>query len=112
MFFDYIKEREGKESIVVENGFVVYSIGESSQNGNYIYIFDMFIKKEFRRDGITAELLIKRLYEVANKNSCKFVLATVDINTRTAPMALIFNLKNGFIPYNLDGYLIRLKKDL
>lgn len=72
LFADYKKEREGKEAIEVDNGFVTYKV-----YGDSVYIEDIFVSKEQRRTGLASQLADMVVIE-AKKQGCLKLLGTVD----------------------------------
>jgi len=107
MYFSYLKEREGRESIVTEHSFVTYNVYD-----DHIVIYDMYIKPEFRGIKEVSDDLIARLFQVANAHGCKKCVATIDISTKGAMKSLSFNIKHNFVIVCMKDNIITLVKDL
>lgn len=71
MFADYIKEREGVNLLETEHGFAIYVI-----TGKEIYLRDIFVKKEFRKQGIASQIADK-VAEIGKKAGCNIMSGSV-----------------------------------
>lgn len=69
----YIKEREGKDIIEDVRGFATYEIYGSEA----VYIVDIFVRKEFRNEGI-AKSYADAIASIARDKGIKLMLGSVD----------------------------------
>ena len=68
----YIKEREGFDSIVLEEGFISYKIF-----GEECYIRDIWADPDYRYKGVGTDLA-NRVTEIARAKGCKYLSGSVD----------------------------------
>lgn len=82
LYADYIKERENKECIDNEYGFITYKI-----SGADSYIVDFYVRPEYRRTGKGTELA-NLAAEAAKASRCTRLLGSVipDTNNSTESM--------------------------
>lgn len=73
LYSEYIKERENKHIIEFDNAFVSYKI-----NNNFLFIEDMYIRSEYRRNNIGKLLDTMIQYEAIN-NKCNYIICSVSI---------------------------------
>jgi GNAT superfamily N-acetyltransferase len=84
MYFDYLKEMQGVETLTKEHGFVTYQI----QNKE-CFIKDWYVKPEYRGK-VLAMRMIKEVEKLALEKCCDAITANVDIGTsRTDENTLI-----------------------
>lgn len=106
LYGDYILEREGRETIESENGFVTFKI-----YGIECLIQDMYVKPEFRKSGV-ANKMANKLTEIARDRGCKFLSASVSPNTTDSTTSLKAILSYGFKLAKIDSQLIWFTKEL
>lgn len=111
MFAEYVSEREGKKVLTHhDKGFLVYRY-EEIENEKCCYISDIFVKKEYRRQGVASEMM-KYLEDMAKLESCNFLIGGVQPLSKMGNESLKAWLKYGFEVSNTDIDLIVLKKGL
>jgi len=107
LYFEYIRERLGKESTVVpDKGFAIYF---DTPHG--LYVEEIYVKPECRREGV-AEALMVRLQHIAKERNFKYLIGSVEINSTNPEPSLIGMLKNGFKLHENSGSMIYLKKEI
>jgi ribosomal protein S18 acetylase RimI-like enzyme len=87
LWTDYLKEREGFESVETQYGFATFKI----TNGE-MYIRDLFVLPDFRRLGKATELA-DMLTDIAYERRCTLLLGTVSLglaSTTDSVKALLF----------------------
>jgi GNAT superfamily N-acetyltransferase len=90
LYAKYIKERQGREILENEDGFIIYEV-----IGKECFIADMFVVKDVRNLGVGADL-IKKL--ILKNTDCEIITATIWLwdkgakNTLRAAMAVGFEL--------------------
>ena len=105
MWLDYMKERFGYESLEMECGFALYSIGAP-----VLLLNDMYIKPEFRALGKGTELL-DQLVKIATDRGCDKIMAQVWTNDRNASATLNASFSRGFLVSRAEnGYIVITKK--
>lgn len=106
LYGKYINEREGREIVENEYGFITYIINEEN-----CFIHDAFVLPEYRRNG-AAKLLMNEIIKKARENGCKFLVAGVCPSTFGSNEALKIQLNYGFkLSSSTNNYII-LKKSL
>ena len=93
LYGKYIKERENCDIIEHESGFISYRIRDT-QLGLTLFIEDIFVLPEKRRQGIAAEFceLIK---SIAKKENCKQIMSGADPTTLNATESVAFQISMG-----------------
>jgi hypothetical protein len=107
LFAQYIKERENKEIIENDYGFVTYFF---LANGD-CYIEDVYIIPEKRRTKLASEFG-QQVELLAKECGSKKVLGSVDINANNKTESMKFLLSYGFKLCYISGSLIYLSKEL
>jgi predicted GNAT family acetyltransferase len=89
---NYVKEREGFETIENEGGYFEYKI-----TGEECYVRTMYIAPEFRGKGYAKDLAAK-VTEIAKASGCKYLLGSVvpTLNQLMATESLAMQIKYGF----------------
>jgi len=106
MYFDYLKEREGKEHFETERGFMVYKLA-----GEECHLAEIYLKPEHRASG-EFESMIVGLASMARSNGCKVISANVDLSDKGASRNVAAGLKVGFRIINAHNNIILLVKEL
>lgn len=106
LYAKYIREREGKEIIETEWGFVTYKI-----IGKEIYLADMYLTHEERNLGL-ASGLVKMLIDIGIKNECEVLTANVHLADKNANDTLSKALHLGFELAGANNGVILIAKKL
>ena len=113
LFKEYVKEREGCETLVVDGGFLTARLEHDKDGNNFLFINDFFVSKESRIKPRTAALkLINIAKSLALKNNCSYIQAVVWLNTENATESLKANLYYGFTPVAAMDNKILVQSDL
>ena len=75
LYAEYLKEREGISIIVKDFGFCSYKIID-----DYIYLVDIYIKKEKRRTGLAKDF-IEEVSDIGKENNCNSILGGFCLDT-------------------------------
>ncbi len=102
----YVQERLGLSIIEDERGFVTFEI-----MGGILWIRDMFVKKEYRQQGVAREW-IESLFIIANDNQCTQVSTHVCINSVGWDLSFKLMVGFGFIVVGQVDSLIYLTYNL
>ena len=107
LYFDYIKEREGYESVFIEGkAFATFII-----QGEEIYVRDVYVAEEFRKQGV-----LKSLYDlvsnIAIERDCKYMTGTVCPSMNGSTLGINALLAIGFELLESRNNVIILKKEL
>jgi hypothetical protein len=105
MYQDYLKEREGIETLQIDCGFILYKM----QPNGVLLISDIYIKPEFRgsrRCFALADAVINR----AKSKGCKEVACQVDTAANGVAQSMAVILKYGFVPYGSENGLVYFTK--
>jgi len=108
LYAAYIKEREGMDLIEKDYGFCTYKI-----INDYIYLADMFITKENRKNDLT-RVLLEEVTSVGKNNDCKFVLGSfcLDTNNWQSGKALVKALGFKFFEKQKKTNMIYVIKEI
>lgn len=106
LFSEYKLEREGKNVIENEYGFLVYQITQEM-----IYIEDIFVNKEYRLKGIGSKLADEAIEE-AKEYGCKKCIGSVVPNTQGATDSIAAMISYGFRLQASRDNFIWLEKDI
>jgi GNAT superfamily N-acetyltransferase len=106
LWADYIREREGKEIIETDEGFVTYEI-----SGESLYLVDMYVRPELRKTGV-AKAFAEEITRIAKKQGCKRLLTTVATNAAGVTISLKVILSYGFEFMQVAPGLLWFKKEI
>lgn len=108
MYFEYIKEREGLDHCLIDEGFFTYRV-----DGDEFYLANIFLKPEHRGTPATIKIMNK-IVEAAENASCKFISANIYLNdkgfNRTLKASLNFNF-NIQVAHNGCVTIVRKLRD-
>jgi len=90
LYGDYIKERESYQIMEDERGFATFAF-----NNHECYIRDVYIKPEFRKEGV-AKHFVDSIETIAKAAGCKKMIGSVDASMRGADASLKFVLGCGY----------------
>jgi len=108
LYAEYIKEREGMELIEKEYGFCTYKV-----INEYIYLADIYIKKDQRMKGL-AKALTDEVEEIGKNNKCNFILGSfcLDTNNWKSGKALVKSLGFKYFEKQRKTNMIYVSKEL
>lgn len=106
MWDQYIKEREGFETIKNDKGFVVYKIF-----GEECYIRDIFVVKEFRRTNVATELA-DEVMKVAKDAGCSKLTGTIVPHLPGSTGSMFGLMSYGFKLHSVNGDTVILSKEI
>lgn len=106
LFADYIKEREGLDTIENEHGFLSFRI-----INDVCYVRDLFVTKPERGRGY-ARVLYGQLLRVARDSQCKKISCFVDCRAPNAAESLAVILTGDFKVVAAEDGLITLEREL
>lgn len=104
MFDLYIKEREDFETIKNDKGFAIYKI-----LGDECYIKDIFVLKEYRKDGV-ASALADDIAKIAKDQGCNFLSGSVSLECGDPTASIKVLLAYGFQVVTFHNGLLWFKK--
>lgn len=87
---NYIKEREGYDSLITDEGFALYKI-----MGPECYIKDIYVHPDYRNKGIASELA-DQITHIAKQNGCKNLIGSVSTDCGNPTMSTKVLLAYGF----------------
>lgn len=90
LFAKYLSEREGKQIIEDERGFIVYKIV-----GEECYLAEGFVSEEARGSSAASDLF-RHLLAAAQAEGCKAITANIHLIDPGAMRTLAAALKRGF----------------
>ena len=113
LFKEYIKEREGCETLIVDNGFLTAKVEVDETNNKYLLINDFFVSKKDRVNAKkTAMKLLSLAKEAALKYNCLRICGIVWTNTDNATESLKANLYYGFKVIGTGNNCIYVESEL
>lgn len=106
MYDEYVKEREGLDTLTWDNGFIHYKI-----DGETCLLSDMYIKPEFRGKELSHEMA-NYLSNLARDKGCRVIMTICDLKGRNPESSLLTILKYGFKVFNIKETTIYFSKEL
>ena len=106
MYSQYVKEREGVETVELETGFYSYKLEDSC-----LFIVDLFVLPEFRSKKVGSEYG-EQLEAIAKKNGKNVILCAASLAAKNSEDAINFILSNGYKIINVTLSEIYFKKEL
>lgn len=91
MFAEYLKERDGVETIVFDCGFISYRIIE-----NQFYIAEYFLKPESRKSPKNIKQMMLRCFDIAVEKECETFGCHISLRNLNFNEVLLIRLKMGF----------------
>lgn len=108
LYFDYLKEREGKEVVETESYFFTYKhFGKNKQ----LYLSDFYVVPQSRNQKVGTEAMNK-VIEIAKSLNCSHVACTTDTNTNNWEKAASGLIGYGFQVIKEENGLIYYYKDI
>lgn len=108
MYADYVKERLGDGVLEGEKGFVTFRY---LNNKKSVYIVDIYIKPEFRKQHVASEMA-DIIVETAKKEGATELLGTVNPSSKNATASLKVLLGYGMILASCFQDVIVFKKEI
>lgn len=108
LFAEYLKEREGIDTLELEEGFATYQI-----RGELCYVIDIFVQRAARRSRV-GELLADTVSDIARAQGCKTLYGSIAPKFPGATESMKALIWYGFKIAELDDErgLIMLTKEL
>lgn len=105
-FKNYTEERTDKKVIENDQGFAVYQFAPE-----YVYIEDIYVTKEARKDGI-ASWYADQIASEAKSKGIHMMIGSVDPTAKGAETSVKVLLAYGFKLHASDQKLVWFKKEL
>jgi GNAT superfamily N-acetyltransferase len=106
LYADYIKEREGKELLELEQGFATYKIRPPE-----CYIVDIYVKPEYRKTGVAATMA-DFICAIAKDRGCTTLLGSVNTAAHGATSSMRVLLAYGMVLRAAKESMIYLSKEI
>lgn len=106
LYSEYIYERQGKEIVESEKGFATYYYLPDGA-----YIEDIFVKAEFRKEGIASQMA-DQIASIAKAKGYTKLFGTVVPSTNGSTNSLKTLLAYGFVLNSCTNNLIILEKGI
>ena len=97
---EYWKERDGRETIETDKGFISYWI-----DGDRLHIIDIFVYPEFRSQG-EALMLLNEAVQIGIKAGCNCGIAQADSRSLNATESIKFILSVGMKLLSVEGPIL------
>ena len=109
LYSKYIKEREGIDTVVHENGHG-YATYKKLDDGSY-YLIDIFVEKEYRRSHIATQLS-EQVKQIALADKATTMLGSVCLTTNGVTESLKAVLGDGFKYSHASNNTLYFKKEI
>lgn len=106
LYAAYVKEREGKDVLKNENGFITYKI-----IGQELFLADMFLVKKARGSEVVSQF-IEKLVQIGKDNKCSHISANIHLADSGANRTLKAALKLGFKLINANNNILVIVKEV
>lgn len=103
---EYWKEREGRETIENDKGFVSYKI-----EGDRLHIIDIFVYPEYRSQGEAVALAREAIAKGIEAN-CKCILGHADARALNVTESVRFLISVGMKILTVEGFMIYFIKEI
>lgn len=103
----YIKERENKEIIESDKGFVTYKFFDNGE----CYIQDIYVIPSERKTGLSTKMT-DEVAQIAKEKGCNALLGSICIDDKAASKNMQIWLNYGFKIHKNMGPMIYLRKDI
>lgn len=107
LYAKYLTERIGDHILEVEHGFATYRYTDKEN----VYIIDIFVEREYRRDGI-GTLMADKIVKEAKSKGCKFLLGSVVPTAKNSTDSMTALISYGMKIYSASDNFIVLKKEI
>ena len=109
LYSKYILEREGKETIEIDDrGFCTYIFIPEEEA---CWLADIYVEEGWRRSGLCYKMA-DMVADIARENKLKWLVGSVDLRSKTATESMKVVLNYGFRVSHMNGNLLMFKKDL
>lgn len=107
LYAQYIKEREGFESVEVEHGFATYI----QVDPDTVYLRDIFVEEGFRKQGIASELS-KMVMDISRILGAKRLTGSVCTDAKGVTVSMKALLADGFTFSHALGNMLYFAKEV
>lgn len=107
-YADYVKERMGDEIIENDVGFVTYRY---LNEGKSVYIVDLYIRPDFRREH-EASSLADQVVKIAKAKGAIELLGTVNTNAKNATQSMDVLIGYGMKFFSSTAEMLVFKKEV
>lgn len=108
LYVDYLKEREGIETIESEDGFLTYTMTEE-----YLYIVDVYTRPSARNEGVLRGLE-RQAEKIAKEHGLRFLMGSVALNVNgvAASLKVLHNRGYSFQSFDDDKKMMYFLKEI
>lgn len=106
LYADYLKERDGLETLSTEQGFAVYKF-----RGNECYIQDIYVVPKYRSLKV-ASSLANEIAKIAKKAGYHILTGSIDSRANGAKTSIKGLEAYGMKPYTTIGFMTYYAKEL
>lgn len=106
LYSDYLKEREGLETLEAHDGFALYKI-----NGNECYLQDIYVVPEKRKSHVATQMA-DAVAEIAKSRGCKWLVGSVSPAANNAHASLLVLISYGMKLQKADKDIIFFAKEI
>jgi GNAT superfamily N-acetyltransferase len=107
LYSQYLAEREDKQVLENEFGFVTYKI----INDNECYIQDIYVVPEMRKEGLSFKMR-DQVIELAKNMGCKTLIGSVSLDANDASRNLKIMLNDNWQVHGIAGNTLFLNKPI
>ena len=107
LYADYLKEREGRETVEEQDGFATYCY----PSAQVCYLVDIYVAPAARRQGLASKLA-DRVCEIAKAKGATALLGSVQPDLPSAAESMKALLGYGMRPTHIAGNLVYFVKEI
>lgn len=107
LYANYIKERQGDETVEVDEGFATYRFPDAET----VYLVDLYVLPDYRAKGL-ARLMGDRVAAIARKRGCKYMIGSVSLAARGAGSGMRVLLAYGMEPVSCGDGAVFFRKEI
>jgi GNAT superfamily N-acetyltransferase len=108
LYAQYLREKSTDHIYEHEFGFATFRY---LNDGNSVYIIDIYVVPEMRRQGYAFDL-VDKIVKIAKENGCTELLGTIAVNSTYSSISLKGHLSYGLDIISAADNVIILKKDI
>ncbi len=108
LYAQYLKERTNDKIVEIEHGFATYRYQD---DGKTVYIVDIFVKREFRKDGFATKMA-DRIAKEAKEKGCTKMLGSVVPSAKNSTISMQVLLAYGMTLYSSINDFVMFEKEI
>lgn len=111
MYAAYLMEQESTSLYETDKGFLTYRYGKDEEIGSYVYIIDIYVKPEHRKEGVASKMADK-IAAIAKSDNVTKMIGSVELEGNNPIRSEEVLLAYGMKPLGYDGSLYYYIKEI